>query len=465
MGGGLFIEVRSNGARYWRMAFRFGGKQRLMGFGSYSEVSLAEAREKKDQARDWLREGKDPVIERKKKKAAHAVLASNTFSAVAREWWEVKRGEWDPIHADRVWRWIERDMLPLIANQPLSSIEPMDVLAMIKKIEKRGALDVAKRQRARCDAIFRYAIQTGRAKLNPATDLVGVIKSEKVIHRLYMTREALGPFLRQLDAFDRIKPVTRLALRLLILTFVRPGELRGAKWDEFDLEANEWRIPASRMKMKTEHLVLLSNQAIQVIEQLNSFTGRSCFLFPSDRSFHKSMSENAMGYAMNRMGYKGIATPHGFRSTASTILNESGFNPDVIEKSLAREERNKIRKAYNRALYLDERRKMMQAWANYLDALREGTNNIMGDGANSFDITSLFQGGTNNFTGSVTTVGPLIDQRIHGAALQRAGRVDQAESDGGSRRPDHDGDRVQQLEPGHGRGRRPADHHGRRPYR
>ncbi len=319
---GLFIEVRPNGKKYWRFAFRFAGKQRLMGVGTYPDVPLVEARAIRDQARADLRSGKDPVLERRRKKLTATAAASNTFELLAREWWETKRGEWAREHAGRVWDWIERDLLPALGARPLPDIEPMDVLAAIKKIERRGAVDVAKRQRARCEAIFRYAIQTGRCRFNPAADLVGVIKSERVKHRPAMSREALGPFLRQLDEFDRIKPITRMALRLLVLTFVRPGELRGARWNEFDLDASVWRIPAERMKMSEEHIVPLSHQAIDVVREIQKFSWQSPFLFPSDRSFHRPMSENALSYAMHRMGYKGVATPHGFRATASTILNE-----------------------------------------------------------------------------------------------------------------------------------------------
>ncbi len=371
-GRGLFIEIRPNGKKYWRFAFRLGDKQKLMGIGTYPDVRLVEARAIRDRARADLRAGNDPILERRREKLKAAAAASNTFEALARAWWETKRGEWTEEHARLVWRWIERDLLPSLGARQLPEIEPMDVLATIKAIEKRGALDVARRHRARCAAIFRYAIQTGRCRFNPAADLAGVIKSERVKHRPAMSREALGPFLRQLDEFDRIKPITKLALRLLIQTFVRPGELRGARWDEFDTDASLWRIPAERMKMNEEHIVPLSLQAVETVREVKKYSWASPCLFPSDRSFHRPMSENALPYAMHRMGYKGIATPHGFRATASTILNETGFNPDVIEKALAHEERNKVRKAYNRALYLDERRKMMQWWGDYLDSVRVG---------------------------------------------------------------------------------------------
>ncbi|XSG85673.1 MAG: tyrosine-type recombinase/integrase [Methylohalobius sp. ZOD2] len=371
-GGGLFIEVRPTGARYWRFAYRFAGKQKLLAVGTYPEISLAEARTIRDQARAWLREGKDPVSERRKEKIEREAQAANTFKLVALEWWEMKRGAWKERHATRTWRRIERDILPVIGNRPLPEIEPYDVLTLIKGIEARGAIETAKRQRAVIDSIFRYAIQTGRAKTNPATNLVGVVKSKRTRHIPAMSREALGPFLRQLEEFDRIKPITRLALKLTILTVARSAELRGARWKEFDLEAKEWRIPAKRMKMPTEHIIPLSRQAVEVVEQIKVFTGRSPHLFPSDRSFHTSMSENAMIYAMHRMGYKGIATPHGFRATFSTIANESGFNADWIEKALAHEERNQVRKAYHRALYVEERRKLMQWWADYLDGLKQG---------------------------------------------------------------------------------------------
>ena len=373
-GKGLYIEIRPNGSKYWRMAYRFNDKQKTLALGVYPDLELSEARKGRKKARKLVKNGFDPVTEKHRVDAERKAASENSFEAIAREWHEIKKGEWSANHAVRILRWMETDLFPSVGKRPISEIKPAELLAVIKKIERRAALDVAKRQRARCERIFQYAIQTSRANYNPAADLVGVVKSEKVTHRPAMSQKALGPFLRELDNYERIRPVTRLGLQLLILTFVRPGELRGAKWEEFDLEKKEWRIPAERMKMRTEHIVPLSSQAVAILKELKPITSRSEYLFPSDRSREKPMSENAFSYAMNRMGYQGKATPHGFRATASTILNESGYKPDVIERQLAHIERNKVRAAYHRAEYLDDRRKMMQEWANYLDGLKANPN-------------------------------------------------------------------------------------------
>lgn len=373
-GKGLYLLVNPTGGKYWRLKYRINGKEKTLAIGTYPDVSLREARKARDTAKAQLRDGRDPSMEKRREKDARKRAAANSFMAVADEWYEKKKGEWDESHSIRVKSWMERDLYPDLGKRPISEITPADVLAVIKKIEKRGALDVAKRQRARCAQIFRYAIQTGRLAYNPASDLIGVVKSEKVVHRPALKRDALGPFLRELETFDRIKITTRLALRLLVLTFVRPGELRGAKWHEFDLKRKEWRIPAERMKMKSEHIVPLSVQSLGVLKELKKLSGQSEYVFPSDRTWRKPMSENALSYAMNRMGYKNVATPHGFRSTASTILNESGFNTDVVERQLAHIERNKVRAAYHRAEYLDDRRTMMDWWGEFVAGAEGGAS-------------------------------------------------------------------------------------------
>lgn len=373
-GKGLYIEIRPTGSKYWRLAYRFTGKQKTLALGVYPEVGLSEARDERDSARKLLRKGVDPLFDRQRRNAEQKAASDNSFETIAREWHEVRKGEWNTRHAGRTLKWMETDLFPAIGKRPISEIKPAELLAVIKKIERRDALDVAKRQRARCSTIFQYAIQTSRATYNPAADLVGVVKSVKVIPRLAMSQKELGPFLRELDAFDRIKPVTKLGLQLLVITFVRPGEMRGALWEEFDLDATEWRIPAERMKMGTEHIVPLSTQALAILEKLKPLTGRSDYLFPSDRSREKPMSENAFSYAMKRMGYQGKATPHGFRATASTILNESGFKPDVIERQLAHLERNKVRAAYHRSAYLEDRRKMMNWWSDFLEGIKSGAD-------------------------------------------------------------------------------------------
>ena len=373
-GKGLYLLIQPNGGKYWRLKYRYADKEKTLAIGVYPDVSLARARQDAKNAKTLLKAGVDPSQNKQREKAAKRLSVENTFKAVALEWYEKKQGEWDTGHAEKVKSQMEADLFKSLGPLPIIDIKPSDVLTTIKKIEKRGALDVAKRQLARCVQVFRYSIQTGRLSHNPATDLVGVIKSEKVQHMKALSRDDLPAFLNKLKTFDRIKDRTRLALKLIVHTFVRPRNIREAEWDDINFERKEWRIPAHKMKVKSEHLVPLSAQAIEILEELKETAGKSNYIFPGDRSWKKPMSENALSYAMNRMGYKGKATPHGFRSTASTILNESGFKPDVIERQLAHQERNKVRAAYNRSEYLDDRREMMDWWSSYIDGVEKGTN-------------------------------------------------------------------------------------------
>jgi len=253
------------------------------------------------------------------------------------------------------------------------------ILDAVRKVEKRGAVETAQRVLQRIGAVIRYAIQTGRAAYNPASDLTGALKAQKVEHRPALPRGELREFYCRLAAEPLYIP-TRIAMHLLMLTFVRPGELRFARWDEFDLERAEWRIPAERMKMREKHIVPLSKQALTLLEELRPITGRCALLFPAMTDHARPMSENTLSYAMGRMGYQGIATPHGFRALASTVLNEEGFDPDVIERQLAHAERNKVRAAYHRAEYLDERRKMMQWYADFLDSQQQNNVNHISEG-------------------------------------------------------------------------------------
>lgn len=372
-GGGLFLLVRSNGSKYWRLKYRFNGKEKLLALGVYPDTSLKKARTARAKAKEQLSGGIDPGDFKQKEKDSKKIRAANTFENIAREWWEKRKGEWTESHAGRVLKSLEQDIFPAFGNEPVAEITPQEVLRALRKVESRDALDVANRLMQRCSSVFRYAIQTGRAETNPAGDLTGALKARKRTHQPSLPRTELPKFLQQLDSYEGMLQ-TRLALRLLVLTFVRPGELRGARWEEIDLKAKEWRIPAERMKMHSEHVVPLSRQAIAVLEQLKALTGQYELVFPSERG-RKPMSENTMTFALYRMGYKSRATPHGFRATASSILNEQGFNRDAIERQLAHMERNKVRGAYtHHAEYLPERKKMMTWWADYLDDLEHGTN-------------------------------------------------------------------------------------------
>ena len=364
-GGSLFLWVMPNGAKYWRMSYRFNGKQKTLACGVYPDTSLKEAREKREAARKLLQAGTDPGEEKKQQKREKKLAAENSFEIISREWYTKELPRWSEGHAKRVIESLEADAFPDLGKYPIDSLTAPIILECIRKIEKRGAIETGQRVLQRIGAVMRYAIQTGRAAHNVTADLVGVLRAPKVEHRPALARTELKEFYRRLAAEPIYQP-TRIAMHLLMLTFVRPGELRHARWEEFDENRAEWRIPAERMKMREPHIVPLSSQALELLKQLRPITGRGALLFPAMTDHDRPMSENTLSYAMGRMGYKGQATPHGFRALASTVLNEEGFNADVIERQLAHAERNKIRAAYHRAEYLEERRKMMQWWADLL---------------------------------------------------------------------------------------------------
>ncbi|HXJ02767.1 MAG TPA: integrase arm-type DNA-binding domain-containing protein [Micropepsaceae bacterium] len=367
-GGGLYLLVAPDGARYWRMAYRFHGKQKTLALGVYNTVSLSEARDARDAAKKLLAAGADPMQAKREKKRVDRLTAANTFETIAREWHENQRDGWTENYGAQVLTRLEADIFPAIGARPIAEIEPPELLDALRKVEKRGALDVAKRLRQMVGQVFRFGIVTGRAKRDPSADLKGALKaSGRQVHHKAMPREVLPEFLGGLDTYDGAAQ-TRLALRLMVLTFVRTTELRAARWDEFNFETAEWRIPAERMKMREPHIVPLSRQALATLAELRPLAGVSEFVFPSPGA-EGFMSNNTMLFAMYRMGFHGRATVHGFRAVASTLLNEMGFNADWIERQLAHDERNKVRGAYNAAQYLPDRRRMMQQWADYLDAL------------------------------------------------------------------------------------------------
>jgi integrase len=370
-GGGLYVLVTPTSRKYWRWKYRFAGKEKLAALGVYPEVSLAGAREARDEHRAVLKSGRDPGTAKKQERLAAQISAANTFEAVALEWIEQQRHGWTADHVQRVIDSLQANAFPDLGARPVSEITPPELLAVLRKVEGRGALETAQRVLQRCNAVFRYAILTHRAERNPATDLRGAIKQPKTKNYAALAASDLPEFLRKLDAYQG-RPETRLALKLLALTFVRTGELRHAEWAEFDQDTAEWRIPAERMKTRRPHIVPLSSQALAVLAQLRPLTGKSKYLFPNQSKLTEPMSENTILYALYRMGYHSRATGHGFRATASTILNEHGWKADAIERQLAHVERNQVRAAYHRSEYLDERRKMMQAWADYLDGLAAG---------------------------------------------------------------------------------------------
>ena len=368
---GLFLLITSSG-KYWRLKFRFGGKEKVLALGVYPEVSLKEARVKREEARRLLADGIDPSLARKQSKVASRLASENSFEVIAREWHQSQLARWSPIHAQRVIESLEADAFPDLGLVPVAELTAPIMLDALRKIEARGATETAGRVLQRISSVMRYAIQTGRVSYNPAQDLKGALRATKQEHRPALPRAELPEFYRRLAA-EPLNPATRLAIHLLMLTMTRPGEVRFARWDEFDMARAEWRIPAERMKMRVPHIVPLSRQALAVLKELRQISGHCELLFPSERKLTNPISENTLSYAMGRMGYKGIATPHGFRALASTILNEEGFDPDVIERQLAHAERNKVRAAYHRAEYLDDRRKLLQWLADFYES-QQGSN-------------------------------------------------------------------------------------------
>ncbi|MDP1698220.1 MAG: integrase arm-type DNA-binding domain-containing protein [Xanthomonadaceae bacterium] len=372
----LYLEVMPTGAKYWRMQYRHAGKPKRLALGVYPEVSLADARVKRDAARAIIREGRDPAAERKVAKARRALDAGNTFGAIAAEWLSKQAATMSDATMRKA-QWMMALSQPLNAL-PLSSVTALDVLAVLRKIEAAGNNETAHRVKQRIGQVFRYAIATGRADRDPSADLRGALAPPVRKSRAAVTDPAqVADLLRAIAGYQG-QFATCCALKLSPLVFVRPGELRRAEWTEFDLDAAEWRIPAHKMKMREAHTVPLAPQAVAILRDLHPLTGGWRYCFPSLRTADRPMSENTINAALRRLGFdKETMTGHGFRAMASTRLNEMGWAPDVIERQLAHAERNKVRAAYNRAQHMAERRKMMAAWADYLDILRDGAANVV----------------------------------------------------------------------------------------
>ena len=370
--GGLYLEVAPAGGKWWRFKYRFEGKEKRLSLGVYPEVSLAEAREKRDAARKLIAQGIDPAAVRKDQKAA-AEEQADTFEAVAREWHKKFSPTWTESHASRIFRRLEKDVFPWFGSRPIREIAAPELLATLRRIEARGAVETAHRALQNCGQVFRYAVATGRADRDPSGDLRGALPPSKEKHHASLTEpKAIAALLRAIDDYQG-SHVTRCALKLAPLVFVRPGELRHAEWSEIDFEAAEWRIPASKMKMREKHIVPLSLQALEVLREVQPLTCAGRYVFPSTRSAARPMSENTVTAALRRMGFgTDEMTGHGFRSMACTLLNEMGWHRDAIERQLAHAERNAVRAAYNFAEHLPERRRMMQAWADYLDKVKAG---------------------------------------------------------------------------------------------
>ena len=370
---GLFLFVTPTGGKLWRYKYRHGGLQKLMAIGKYPDVPLALARERHAEARRQLAIGIDPMEQRKAAKTAGKATAENSFRTIAGLWFEHWRAEKSAQHVDATRRRMDANILPLLGARPITEIEAPELVTMVKMIEGRGAADLAKRAMQNVGQIFRYAIAHGYAKRNPASEIrpADVLRPTHKTNLARIDAKDLPALLRSMEVYQGTH-VTRLAMKLMALTFVRTSELIGAKWAEFDMDAARWNIPPARMKMRDPHIVPLASQTIEVLEMLRMLTGPSEWLFPGDRSNKKPMSNNTILGALKRMGYKGRMTGHGFRGLASTILHEQGYAHEHIELQLAHAPRNAVSAAYNHALYLDPRAKMMQEWANFLERTQRG---------------------------------------------------------------------------------------------
>lgn len=379
---GMYLLIQPNGSKLWRFDYRFNDKRKTLAFGSYPDVSLADARERREMARKFLASNPpiDPAENRKAAKAEKNELSKQTFEVWATRWWEHWHSDKSPRHAGYVQRRLEADIYPMLGDMPITAISAPDVVRTVKSIASRGALDMAKRAYETIGQIFRYAIAHGdesKVTRNPATDIrpSDIIQTRKKVNYARVDIKELPALLRAIEA-SQTNAITRLAIKLMALTFVRTSELIGGRWCEVDLDNSQWRIPAERMKMETPHIVPLSHQAVEVLQTLHIITGGSEWLFPSQTRAGATMSNNTILKALERMGYKGMMTGHGFRGLASTALHEQGFDHQHIELQLAHAERNEVSAAYNHALYLKQRATMMQHWADYLDGLKAGAKVI-----------------------------------------------------------------------------------------
>jgi len=377
-GDGLFLLVTTKGGKYWRFKYRFDGKEKLLALGTYPEKSLSDARRGRDDARKQVAAGIDPGEVRKAQKVARSECNANSFEVIAREWHNKFKHTWSEGHAKRVFDRLEGDVFPWQGAKPISEIKPVDILAVLRRVESRGALETAHRVRTICGQVLRYAVATGRADRDSTVDLRGALPPVKVKHHAALTDpKEVSELLRAIEGFQG-SFIVRCALKLSPMLLVRPGELRKAEWAEIDFNVAQWNIPAEKMKMKMAHIVPLSQQAIEILKDLQPLTGNGKYLCPCTRSHGRPMSENTINAALRRMGYTtDEMTGHGFRALARTILDEVlGFRPDFIEHQLAHAVKDPNGRAYNRTAHLTERKKMMQVWADYLDGLKAGAKVI-----------------------------------------------------------------------------------------
>lgn len=367
-GAGLYLLIKPNGAKYWRLKYRVAGKEKKLSIGVYPDISLAEARLKREEARKIVASGGDPSEQKQVERQAKKINIDNTFKAIALEWHEYKRPNWSKGYAEDLMEAFENDIFPDIGKRPVAEVKPLEMLTTLRKLEKRGVLDKLRKIRQACNQVFRYAIVTGRAENNPASELASALPPPKATHYPHLLPDELPGFLRALSTYSGSK-VTQLATRILMLTGVRTIELRQAEWKEFDFKKQLWEVPKERMKMRRPHLVPLSNQVIDALQQLQAVTGRYNLVFPGRNDITKPMSEASINQVLKRIGYHGKATGHGFRHTMSTILHEQGYNTAWIELQLAHVDKNTIRGTYNHAQYLEQRRGMLQWYGDFIDGL------------------------------------------------------------------------------------------------
>ena len=371
-GDGLYLIVNPTGSRLWRMKYRYGGKEKSLSFGKYPEISLKRARELRLEAKNLLSDGIDPSFVKQQRRLSAFLEAENSFKSVATEFLDKKSNVCTDKYIKNMRQRLEKNVFPFIGNRPIGEIKPAELYSILDRIDKQGKVDTAHRVKQNCGEIFRFAVATCRAEYDPTASLKGVLTPNRPEHLASITEpKKVGELLRAIDGYKG-QFVTLCALKLAPLLFVRPGELRHAEWPEIDFDEAEWRIPAGKMKMKAQHIVPLSNQALKIFKELKLMTGQRKYVFPGIQSpKDRPMSENTVNSALRRLGYeRNEMTGHGFRSMASTLLNENGWNRDAIERQLAHAERDSVRAAYNYADYLPERKKMMQWWADYLDKLK-----------------------------------------------------------------------------------------------
>jgi len=385
-GGGLYLLINADGAKYWRMSYRYNGTEKLLAFGKYPLVTLAEARQKRTEARKLLSDGIDPSQAKKDKALASAEKSANTFEKIAREWHTNRLPSWRESTAKDTIRRLEVDIFPVIGAKPIADITHQDMVKALRKIEARGVGEMAHRLKATCARVFSYANQLGIENRNPAADMKDVLKPTQSGHFAAITAEELPEFLIAMNKNDaRLYKPTRIALRLMMLIFIRTSELIETPWSEINLETGEWIIPWQRMKRgkltvnpdKTNHHVCLSSQALELLRDLHTVTGRSKFVFPNQRDHAKPMSNGAILMALKRMGYQNKMTGHGFRALAmSTIKEQLGYRHEVVDRQLAHAQKDKVASAYDRTTFLNERKKMMQEWSDYLDAIASGKDHV-----------------------------------------------------------------------------------------